>query len=120
MTTASQRELGEPRGENYARSRTWPRELVSSSSLGSFCMAPLGDAATAAHTALWAARHGGRVLGQERVQQKLTAYFAGRGEAVIDLPVDVDVSDKEVVHGCVRGCVPRVFRRVVSRKTQSG
>ena len=26
----------------------------------------------------------------------------------------------EVVHGCVRGCAPRVFRRVASRKTQSG
>ena len=58
-------------------------------------MAPLGDAAKAAHAALWSARHGGRVLGQERVQDKLIAYFAGRGEAVIDLPVDVDVNDKD-------------------------
>jgi hypothetical protein len=62
--------------------------------LGCFCMAPLGDAAKAAHTALWAQRHGGRVLGQERVQAKLVEYFAGRGEAVVDLPVDVDVNDK--------------------------
>eukprot|EP00966_Prymnesium_polylepis_P309699 7155544-Prymnesium_polylepis.1 len=91
MTTASQRALARTRGENSARSRAWPRELVSSSSprlflhdlvhgrvslfppppLGCFCMAPLGDAAKAAHTALWAQRHGGRVLGQERVQAKL-------------------------------------------------
>jgi hypothetical protein len=58
-------------------------------------MAPLGDVAKAAHAALWQQRHGGRTLAKELVQDKLNGYFAGRGEAVVDLPIDVDVDDVE-------------------------
>jgi hypothetical protein len=53
---------------------------------------PLGDAAKAAHAAFWAAKHG-RVLAKDLVQDKLLAYFAGRGEALVDLPTDVDTDD---------------------------
>ena len=35
----------------------------------------------------------GRVLAKDLVQDKLLAYFAGRGEALVDLPTDVDTDD---------------------------
>jgi hypothetical protein len=73
-----------------------PSVQHSATRLLSFCdMAPtaLGSAAVAAHTAFWAAPHGGRALPLEIVQKPLVAYFTGRGEALAELPTDVDVSD---------------------------
>ena len=53
---------------------------------------PLGPAAKAAHVAFWAATHG-RALNKPLVQDLLVEYFAGRGEALVDLPTAVDVDD---------------------------
>ena len=73
-----------------------PSVQHSATRLLSFCdMAPtaLGSAAVAAHTAFWAAPHGGRAVPLEIVQKPLVAYFTGRGEALAELPTDMDVSD---------------------------
>ena len=58
-------------------------------------MAPtaLGPAAQAAHTAFWSGSVAGRNLSAELIQKPLAQYFTDRGEALADLPVDVDVND---------------------------
>jgi hypothetical protein len=58
-------------------------------------MPSLGAAAEAAHTAFWAGSQGGKTLSSEHIQKKLVPYFVGRGEALVDLPTDVDVDDVE-------------------------
>jgi hypothetical protein len=52
-------------------------------------MAPLGDAARAALDALWAEKHGRFVIRPE-CRTQLTDYFGGRGDYVMELPLDVD------------------------------
>ena len=58
-------------------------------------MAPLSAAGKTAHEAFWALRHGRFQLHPDLVQKLLVDHFAARGEAVIDLPVDVDRDDTE-------------------------
>eukprot|EP00966_Prymnesium_polylepis_P303053 7000669-Prymnesium_polylepis.1 len=58
-------------------------------------MAPLSAAGKAALVPeLWA-RHGRHVLSQTLLVTVLADLFAGRGEAVTDLPWDVDRDDEE-------------------------
>eukprot|EP00966_Prymnesium_polylepis_P184120 4267356-Prymnesium_polylepis.1 len=58
-------------------------------------MSKLGAAAVAAHVAFWSKAVGGRTLSKVLIQDLLIAYFDGRGEALVDLPTDVDVDDVE-------------------------
>ena len=58
-----------------------------------------GGAAVAAHSAFWAGAVSGRALAVEIIQKPLVAYFTDRGEALADLPVDVDVNDVEAWRG---------------------
>ena len=46
-------------------------------------MTTLGAVATAAHAAFWAKPSGGRALSKVLIQDKLIAYFVGRGEALV-------------------------------------
>ena len=55
----------------------------------------LPPAGISAHQAFWAKRTGRYVLHTTLVQEKLVAFFAGRGESIGELPVDVDVNDVE-------------------------